>query len=56
MANWDRMRLLAACLVLATLNARSQPLADYHQHLFSPAVAKLSTDLQPLNVPPAAQR
>jgi len=32
-----------------SLHAQSQPLVDYHQHLFSPAVAKLSPGLKSID-------
>jgi len=32
----------------ASLYGQSQPLVDYHQHLFSPAAAKLSAGVEPL--------
>src|SRR5437773_1217832 len=48
------MRIGILCCVLAllsftSLHAQSQPLADYHQHLFSPAVAKLSLGLKSID-------
>jgi predicted TIM-barrel fold metal-dependent hydrolase len=37
------MGLLQAVLVLATTQSYAQPLADHHQHLFSPRVAEFSS-------------
>jgi len=36
---------LLAVFPFASLHAQSQPLVDYHQHLFSPAIVKLSPKL-----------
>jgi uncharacterized protein len=48
------MRIAILCCVFAllpftSLHAQSQPLVDYHQHLFSPAVAKLSPGLKSID-------
>jgi predicted TIM-barrel fold metal-dependent hydrolase len=40
--------LAVAALAFLTLPGRAQPLVDYHQHLFSPAVIKLSPVIQPI--------
>jgi predicted TIM-barrel fold metal-dependent hydrolase len=40
--------LAAAALAFLTLPGRAQPLVDYHQHLFSPAVIKLSPNIPPI--------
>src|SRR5437899_326569 len=50
----DKMRIGILCGVFAllpftSLHAQSQPLVDYHQHLFSPAVAKLSPGLKTID-------
>lgn len=41
--------LFSTLLLLRASGAQTSPLIDYHQHLFSPAVAKLSPSLQPVN-------
>src|SRR5438445_2022934 len=38
-----------ALLPFTSLHAQSQPLVDYHQHLFSPAVTKLSPGLKSID-------
>lgn len=38
-----RSLVLAVSILLATLPGQSQPLIDYHQHLLSPAAAKLGS-------------
>jgi len=48
------MRIGILCCAFAltsftSLHAQSQPLVDYHQHLFSPAVAKLSPGLKSID-------
>lgn len=47
------MRIAILCCAFAVLpftspHGQSQPLVDYHQHLFSPAVTKLSPGLEPI--------
>jgi predicted TIM-barrel fold metal-dependent hydrolase len=44
-----RVKVLAvAALAFLVVPGRAQPLVDYHQHLFSPAVIKLSPNIQPI--------
>src|SRR5216684_5946043 len=46
------IRILCCVFVVlpfASLHAQSQPLVDYHQHLFSPAITKLSPGVEPVS-------
>ncbi len=40
---------LLSVFPFASLHAQSQPLVDYHQHLFSPAIVKLSPKVEPVS-------